>query len=134
MRAINFWFHKLTCSSGVGTNFVLQGPRWVDQNNNEINKDRILETITWNLIIGGTRPPCWIIGGGGGQWPPLPPPVPTPLHVQEYMYTVCSYSLTILLFACLQPLITLTVHLCEWKVLRAVQVHFQSIGAGEEES
>ena len=23
----------------------------------------IYYTITWNLIIGGARPPCWIIGG-----------------------------------------------------------------------
>ena len=77
--------------------------------------------------LGGPGPPCWIIGVASG------PPVPTPLHVQEYMYTVCSYSLTILLCLLVYSLITLTVHLCEWKVLRAVQVHFQSIGAGEEE-
>ena len=80
--------------------------------------------------LGGPGPPCWIIGVASGPPGPL---VPTPLHVQEYMYTVCSYSLIILLCLLVYSLITLTVHLCEWNVLRAVQVHFQSIGAGEEE-
>ena len=72
--------------SGVGTNFVLGGPRCIGRGgpkqhyiimSNKINKARIhtwysiIYTITWSLIIGGGgRPP--LLDYWGSQWPHPP--------------------------------------------------------------
>ena len=100
-RTYSVWYHSSMQFSGVGTNFVLGGPRCIGRGgpkqhyiimSNKINKGRIhtwysiLYTTTWNLII---RWGSWGWGGGGvggggvGARPPCwifggatPPPPP----------------------------------------------------------
>ena len=42
-------------------------------------------TITWRPIIGGARPP--LLDHWGDQWPPLAPPVPTPLYCRDPQFS-----------------------------------------------